>query len=647
MVSGMRLAEEFGCQLQVAWPVGHLSQSLQSPEHLFGEAFVREHFVEPRHAFQALTSTSKRVADFETRSALQQHFDAGGTVRLKGLSKRFSLPEESEAAAEQAFIQTARRLPLHSAISDRLARFETEMANQTITAVHVRRGDIIGPTKWSQMYWPTKYVPDEFYDAALSDRRDETFLLFTDTPETLWRFQKLHDVRAARELLDLDGLDEAQADLCELLAISRCASVICADNSAFSSAAAKFGGTQKVTLPDDLQPDTRRDAEHNLIRRVSAGPRAFVSYMDYAQSAHWAYDIQMRDGQHKDAHALATHVAHGRIWVGHMADEAMRFAIRNDNHDDLLDLMHTRHKRATKAGRAPLPHARPSAESMTYLLTSYAWQRLNAPTLASRALSDAILLQSEPNMADHLAAHLEPHLIGGSNEVLPTTVLPYGQSQVPPKATEFPGIQTAITRQKLGSMPPVNWQCAIMLDWHDLCIDAGFAPSAQACEVIAQIGAQGSPTQKSLAALAQVRLQCPDLAAVLVDEALAEAERQSGLEAALIFKRAAQVRLMAGKQRRARQLMARALERSDHPAFQCWWAAQDARRGAYQAAWNRLNALPTKPAYALRWLIRATAQLHSTEDPQIAQLQTQLATTMRAVFPTEQVATQRVQSSNP
>src|SRR5690606_30485460 len=68
------------------------------------------------------------------------------------------------------------------------ARFKKVMshigADVSLAAFHVRRGDILDGDPWSLTRWPRKYVPDEFYAAAVK-QVDGPIVAFTDTPAAL------------------------------------------------------------------------------------------------------------------------------------------------------------------------------------------------------------------------------------------------------------------------------------------------------------------------------------------------------------------------------------------------------------------------------------------------------------------------------
>ncbi|MDP0927749.1 tetratricopeptide repeat protein [Paracoccus onubensis] len=175
------------------------------------------------------------------------------------------------------------------------ARFKKAMshigADDSLAAFHVRRGDILDGDPWSLTRWPRKYVPDEFYAAAVK-QVDGPIVAFTDTPAALEHLRRTQPgaerITPIYDALDLKKSSRSQRDLLELLVLSHAAKIYAPVQSAFSTAASLISGNPIVPLPRGLGSGHLEDAHDRLLNRAIDKPESFFVPGDLAQSLQFA-----------------------------------------------------------------------------------------------------------------------------------------------------------------------------------------------------------------------------------------------------------------------------------------------------------------------------------------------------------------------
>jgi hypothetical protein len=115
-------------------------------------------------------------------------------------------------------------------------------AGKTLTAYHIRRGDIILDPIASNKLWPNKFIPQEFYeqhlDVTLRDPNAQV-LCFSDTPIEVDRLKENDPdrVQGFKDLLGNREFTTGARDFLELYAMSRCQQIYGPPSSAFSQTA--------------------------------------------------------------------------------------------------------------------------------------------------------------------------------------------------------------------------------------------------------------------------------------------------------------------------------------------------------------------------------------------------------------------------
>lgn len=601
LVAGLRLQQRFGGDLVVLWPVGKTTNKLKNPDHLFDVDFVAAHMVQDADQINQAHASARQFGSFQTAQDIQAHLSAGESVLIENLSGEFLIPGEDVHVARTEFIQTAANLPFHADILDRVQMVRDHAGGQAMTALHVRRGDIIFEPYWARRFWPTKYVPDEYYDVMIEQHPNQPYLLFSDTPQTITRFRDRHGIVSAAAVMDLASLSPAQADLSELLAIAQCADVLCSSYSAFSTAAVMMGGATKTVLPDDLPAELQSKAHKRLGKRLQAGPEAFINVNDYGQSLHW----QVQRSPSAEAQALCERVIDQRLWVPHLGSHTLTKAVRNGMDRETVALIETdqRHYRFQAKYLQKTPEIKRLQTKL--FLAAQAYVGLGDIPRAVEVMGNIALFQKQAGAVDALSHVLQDHLRAGAFGCPPTTLVTYSAEDGRiPGFRRLRDLRRPILMRFLANQTPWHWQAAMGLDWPELHMSSGCVLQDGILERLTGYATSNDPMEKSLAAVACLRTNRMPKARRLMNQIADPLVDLSGNDWALLQKRKAQVLLKQGKTQQAEYAAAAALEASAHPVFRWWWAACLLDSGQRDKALDVTSTLPANTQYARAIMVR-------------------------------------------
>ena len=599
----MRLAEWCGAEFSVLWPVGHYAQELANPNEFFDQAYVDDHLVLDEGAIQTAYEGTKHIGDFESLAALRDHVLAGHDVVIENTKTALVLPDEREEQAAKAFIETAIQIPPSPIVQKALSRFDAMVDGRMATALHVRRGDIIQPGRWSRTYWPTKYVPDEFYDVMIEADPEAAFLLFSDTPETLDRFEALHGIKSANSVMELDSLAESQRDFAELLAISRCDRVLASSDSAFSTAATLLGGTKKVSLPENMPENLKVEAEQRLISRVDKGPEAFLNVYDYGQCARRVVEIYQAKNEHAKANAIMAHVVDQGWELPHLTRHYLGSALLADDDVAVLKML-TAEQKVRKLRRwhfdSPglLKH-----HIRRQVLGGFAYAGLHEDALAAQCFSNLALSQTSICPLDILSGRLRDYFTHGWGGIPPTTEVPFFDEQLHPRGlSSTAGFTEHYAARFLKTSTPWNWQTAFDLDWRSIGVNERPLPRQERVRHVIQFGKVSSnPMLKSLAAVGMLRVGRKKGARNVIENAMSLEPPKSTLERALLVKRHAQVEEAVGNAQAAEESILGMLGHSRHPAFVAYYLQFLSRKSRRPEAREIMLDVKDRPFY-MSWL---------------------------------------------
>lgn len=355
LMNAMRLAERLGADFACAWTESAgVGQTFNDPTELFDAGFVHRHFL-PEDEWRAARPHALTLSGQSGRGASElAALLAGGTDVIVGNAFGIiALEGEAQDDAVAGFRAQFARLPFAAPVRAAMQRLAPMLEGNT--AYHIRRGDLTGDLKAMNKPWPHKVVPDEFYErhmAAELARGQQGIVLFSDQADTIAHFRAAFPaLRTVDELADLASLTEAQRDLIELFAMSRCACIIAPERSAFSSTAADIGGAVKRPVAESMAPDQADEAAEALFRRLRDRPDSFDGEGAIGQAlAHTAAYLE-REGRIADAAALfGQHVAAG-LGISFVFPQAMRYQHRAGDVDGVL-------RTAACMARRPVVHVR-------------------------------------------------------------------------------------------------------------------------------------------------------------------------------------------------------------------------------------------------------------------------------------------------
>lgn len=288
LLNAMRLASDHGADFACAWAdtsgVGHV---FNDPTELFEPVFVARHFLDAdawrahRPDCRPLTAQLQQSPSgvVEALAAGQDLIvgNAFGIVRLTG---------ENRQDVERRFRAQFDRIPFAPAVRSAMAALAG--AVRGLTACHIRRGDLTGDLKAMNKPWPHKVVPDEFYEAHIHRTLENGtggVVLFTDDAPSIDHYKgRFPALRTLADLTDTGTLTEAQRDLIELYAMSRCATIVAPGRSAFSSTAADLSGARRVDAARCLSATQHEAALRALYERLRDRPESFPGPGEIAQS---------------------------------------------------------------------------------------------------------------------------------------------------------------------------------------------------------------------------------------------------------------------------------------------------------------------------------------------------------------------------
>ncbi|WP_240482063.1 hypothetical protein [Ruegeria marisrubri] len=309
MLTCIRLAEDFGTDYRVNWfPQGADAPELDKPEELFSQAWMDRHFLTDPE-FEELAKTAAPIWSFQndkTPDRLNAHLASGKAVIVEEGFEVLAFPWEDLDEIRpryRAFIDRIGFTPTLRAIMDRV---NDRLSGQGVSAYHIRRGDILNGLPWKHTTWPAKIEPEEYYERHLEKMAGKPAIMFSDQPELLRRFQARYpQLLQMSDIVDLSQMTRAQRDFLELYAMSRADQIIAPIISAFSMAAARISGRQRLVFRDVLTEQEIREANDRVVERVREGPKAFLNPSEAAHIYSKAAQYLNAEGRSEDAHALA------------------------------------------------------------------------------------------------------------------------------------------------------------------------------------------------------------------------------------------------------------------------------------------------------------------------------------------------------
>lgn len=281
MLTCIRLAEDFGTGYRVNWfPQGADAPELDHPEELFDPDWMAGHFLD-QNAYDELSKDALPVWAFQgdkSPERLNAHLASGRSVVVEEGFEVLAFPWEDIEEIRPRYRGFIRRIGFTDQMRAVMDLADAKLSGQGVSAYHIRRGDILNGLPWKHTTWPAKIEPEELYEAHLDKMKGRPAIMFSDQPELIARFrQRYPQLMQMSDIADLSGLTRAQRDFLELYAMSRADQVIAPFISAFSMAAARISGQQRLVFRDVLSKDEIARANERVIQRVAKGPGAFLN----------------------------------------------------------------------------------------------------------------------------------------------------------------------------------------------------------------------------------------------------------------------------------------------------------------------------------------------------------------------------------
>jgi len=281
MLTCIRLSEDFGTSYRVNWfPQGADAPELDHPEELFAPDWMAEHFLDQK-TYDGLAKDALPIWAFQGDTSperLEAHLSSGRSVLVEEGFEVLAFPWEDIEEIRPRYRGFIHRIGFNDKIRGVMDLVDARLSGQGVSAYHIRRGDILNGLPWKHTTWPAKIEPEELYEAHLDKLKGRPAIMFSDQPELIERFQQRYPrLMQMSDLADLTGLTRAQRDFLELFAMSRADQVIAPFISAFSMAAARISGQQRLVFRDVLSKEEIAQANERVIQRVAKGPHAFLN----------------------------------------------------------------------------------------------------------------------------------------------------------------------------------------------------------------------------------------------------------------------------------------------------------------------------------------------------------------------------------
>lgn len=288
MLNCIRLSQDYGFDYLVNWfPRNAAAPKLAHPEELFSDAYMAERFIS-NDTYEAIRDGAVPLHEFfqdKTPDRLVNHLSSGQHVLLEEGFEIAVFRWEDKDAIEARYPGFIRQIGLNPLVARKIAEIDAAVGQDAKGSVsyHVRRGDILNEAPWKHGMWPAKIEPDELYLKHLELTQPTTTLVFSDLAECIDRLQAGHEgVRGITGLIDVGDCTSSQQDFLELYAMSRTEKIVAPVISAFSSAAARLSGRDRLRFVDVLTPDQIDEAYDRVVDRFRAGPDSFVSLSEAA-----------------------------------------------------------------------------------------------------------------------------------------------------------------------------------------------------------------------------------------------------------------------------------------------------------------------------------------------------------------------------
>ncbi len=305
ILNAIRVAGDYDAAFAVVWPShDNVSPELQNPQELFSAEFMADHFLDDVNITE-LQHTTVQLSDLtaaDTAETLRARLVKGQGFMAYDALNLVCLPWEDRASIAARLPAMMDRLGLQPKVRAAMAQIDAALADATLCAYHLRRGDIIQmDSRASQTLWPSKYVPRVFYEQHIRQRLAGDprvkIVVFSDEPREIAAFCRMDPrIVGFDDLVGQMELSVIQRDFLEIYAMSRCSTVTAPSASAFSRVAVTIGNGTLQPLLNDLSDEARTAALKDLSERLEKTPEVFAGPADLGQNFPFLCNYHRRQG---------------------------------------------------------------------------------------------------------------------------------------------------------------------------------------------------------------------------------------------------------------------------------------------------------------------------------------------------------------
>ena len=244
IVNARSLAALLGVEFRFVWPRGD-DPAINDPSELFSKSFLSEFEIQSTELDGRTPIPDWELVAMDGPSAGTALGRAGGAsfVEVSEIFAISRLADETDGGARDRFTRCFHEIGWSAEVLELLAACSQLDGAGTLSAVHVRAGDIV-TGDWRHLIAHEKYTPTPYVEYAieqLSDGDHKQVLVLSDNDDYLgWLRRRFTTVKTAPEIVPgYASLTEAQRALADILVLSHCAAIIGPPSSSFSRLAAE------------------------------------------------------------------------------------------------------------------------------------------------------------------------------------------------------------------------------------------------------------------------------------------------------------------------------------------------------------------------------------------------------------------------
>jgi len=290
MLNCFKIAEQFEAEPFIFWPtVDSLATHMEHPEKLFSADMMTTRFLS-KDRYDELSKDAAPLWKFlsdKNPKRLERHLLNGGNLLVEEGFEIVLFPWEEDETVRSTYRKYFDQIDLVDILKERCALVDDTLAEGEAGSVayHLRRGDILDTKPWMHTVWPSKVEPDEYYEAHLEKEPDKTALIFSDSPASIDRLkEQFPKLKAIGDIAPLEGLDPEQRDFLELYAMSKVDNIIAPILSAYSTAAARISGRQRLRFKEVLTDAEITLANAKAVDRLLTKPQTYFGASDMAHA---------------------------------------------------------------------------------------------------------------------------------------------------------------------------------------------------------------------------------------------------------------------------------------------------------------------------------------------------------------------------